>query len=45
MVTHEAHAAAYADRVVYLNDGKVVRELSDPTEESVLETIKEVASA
>jgi putative ABC transport system ATP-binding protein len=45
MVTHEAHAAAYADRVVFLNDGKIVRELSDPTEESVLETIKEVASA
>ena len=45
MVTHEAHAAAYADRVVFLADGKVVRELSDPTEASVLETIKEVASA
>src|SRR6476469_4159382 len=45
MVTHEAHAAAYADRVVFLADGKIVRELSDPTEASVLETIKEVASA
>ena len=43
MVTHEAHAAAYADRVVFLADGKIVRELSDPTEESVLEAIKEVS--
>ena len=44
MVTHEAHAAAYADRVVFLADGKIVHELMDPTEASVLETIKEVAS-
>jgi putative ABC transport system ATP-binding protein len=45
MVTHDAHAASYADRVVFLGDGKIVRELADPTEASVLETIKEVASA
>ena len=45
MVTHEAHAAAYADRVVFLADGKIVRELTEPTEASVLETIKEVAAA
>jgi putative ABC transport system ATP-binding protein len=44
MVTHEPHAAAYADRVVFLADGKIVRELSDPTEASVLEAIKGVAS-
>jgi putative ABC transport system ATP-binding protein len=44
MVTHEAHAASYADRVVFLADGKIVRELSDPTEAGVLEAIKEVAS-
>ncbi len=45
MVTHDAHAASYADRVVFLADGKIVRELSDPTEASVLEAIKEVAAA
>ena len=45
MVTHDAHAASYADRVVFLADGKIVRELTDPTEASVLETIKAVASA
>jgi putative ABC transport system ATP-binding protein len=44
MVTHEAHAASYADRVVFLADGKIVSELHDPTEASVLEAIKEVAS-
>ena len=43
MVTHEPHAAAYADRVIFLADGKVVREMADPTEASVLEAIKEVS--
>ena len=45
MVTHDAHAASYADRVIFLADGKIVRELTDPTEASVLEAIKEVAVA
>src|SRR5215212_4828939 len=45
MVSHDAHAASYADRVVFLADGKIVRELSEPTEASVLEAIKEVAAA
>src|SRR5947209_19378579 len=44
MVTHDAHAAAFADRVVFLADGKIVRELSEPTEASVLEAIKEVSA-
>jgi putative ABC transport system ATP-binding protein len=43
MVTHDAHAASYADRVIFLGDGKIVREMSDPTEASVLEAIKEVS--
>ena len=45
MVTHEAHAAAYADRVIYLTDGRVVSEIQQPTEESVLEAIKAAAAA
>jgi putative ABC transport system ATP-binding protein len=45
MVTHDAHAASYADRVVFLDDGKIVKQMSDPTEASVLEAIKEVAGA
>ena len=36
MVTHDPAAAAYADRVVFLGDGKVVGELADPTAESVI---------
>jgi putative ABC transport system ATP-binding protein len=44
MVTHEAHAAAYADRVVFLADGKIVREITEPTEANVLEAIKEVSA-
>jgi len=37
MVTHDPGAAAYADRVVFLVDGAIVKELDDPTKESVLE--------
>ncbi len=36
MVTHDPAAAAHADRVVFLADGRIVDELSDPTPESVL---------
>jgi putative ABC transport system ATP-binding protein len=45
MVTHDAHAASYADRVVFLDDGLIVKQLADPTEASVLEAIKEVATS
>jgi putative ABC transport system ATP-binding protein len=45
MVTHEAHAATYADRVIYLTDGRVVSEIQSPTEETVLEAIREAAAA
>jgi putative ABC transport system ATP-binding protein len=45
MVTHDAHAASYADRVVFLDDGLVVRHLANPTEASVLEALKEVSAA
>ena len=44
MVTHDAHAASYADRVIFLADGRIVEELADPTEAGVLEAIKEVAA-
>jgi putative ABC transport system ATP-binding protein len=35
MVTHDPVAAAYADRVVFLADGRVAGELRDPTAQSV----------
>jgi putative ABC transport system ATP-binding protein len=40
MVTHDARAASYANRVVFLADGRLVDELHDPTVNSVLDTIK-----
>jgi putative ABC transport system ATP-binding protein len=44
MVTHDAHAAAYADRVVFLADGRVVDEMRDPTAERVLDRLKSLES-
>ena len=40
MVTHDPLAAAYADRVVFLADGKLVAELRSPTADAVLEQMK-----
>src|SRR5699024_2384842 len=36
MVTHDPHAASYADRVVLLKDGAIVGQIDDPTADSVL---------
>ena len=30
MVTHDPYAAAYADRAVFLADGKIVHDMADP---------------
>jgi putative ABC transport system ATP-binding protein len=40
MVTHDPLAAAYADRVVFMADGKLVGELRAPTSDAVLEQMK-----
>ncbi|HEY6798488.1 MAG TPA: ABC transporter ATP-binding protein [Kineosporiaceae bacterium] len=40
MVTHDATAAAYADLVLFLADGRIVDELDAPTAERVLERMK-----
>ena len=47
MVTHDAGAAAWADRVVFLADGRIVDEMADPTAEAILDHMKhlEVGSA
>jgi putative ABC transport system ATP-binding protein len=39
MVTHDPGAAAYADRVVFLVDGRIVLELADPTREHILDVM------
>ncbi|GAA2671073.1 ABC transporter ATP-binding protein [Streptomyces aculeolatus] len=40
MVTHDPVAAGYADRVLYLADGRIVDEMWDPTSEQVLDRMK-----
>jgi putative ABC transport system ATP-binding protein len=42
MVTHDPVAASYADRVVFLADGEIVTELTDPTADTVLDTMKKL---
>jgi putative ABC transport system ATP-binding protein len=44
MVTHDPRAAAYADRVLFLADGRVVRELLAPTSDLVLDAIRELGT-
>jgi putative ABC transport system ATP-binding protein len=40
MVTHDANAASYSDRVLFLADGLIVDSLDDPTADSVLDRMK-----
>ena len=42
MVTHEARAAASADRILFLADGAIVRDLGGADEEQILETVRDV---
>lgn len=42
MVTHDAGAAAYADRVVFLADGRIEAELMNPTSATVLDRMKQL---
>jgi putative ABC transport system ATP-binding protein len=44
MVTHDARAASYADRVVFLADGRIVRELEHPTFSAVLDALKSLGA-
>ncbi|GAA0584946.1 ABC transporter ATP-binding protein [Kribbella sandramycini] len=45
MVTHDPTAASYADRVLFLADGRLRSELIDPTAETVLDTMKSLDPA
>ena len=40
MVTHDANAASYADRIVFLADGQIVDEMREPTADRVLDRLK-----
>jgi putative ABC transport system ATP-binding protein len=44
MVTHDAAAASFADRIVFLEDGRVVDEMLEPTTERVLDRLKSLES-
>ncbi|MFJ3172251.1 ABC transporter ATP-binding protein [Streptomyces roseus] len=44
MVTHDPVAAGYADRVVFLSDGRLVDEMSRPTPDRVLDRMKALDS-
>ncbi|MEU2041412.1 ABC transporter ATP-binding protein [Nocardia niwae] len=45
IVTHEPHAAGFADRVVFLADGRIVDEMRDPTADTVLDRMKALEQA
>jgi putative ABC transport system ATP-binding protein len=42
MVTHDAHGAGYADRVLFLADGRIVEELLSPSTDTILETVRKL---
>ena len=44
MVTHDPRAAAFAHRVLFLADGRLVAELTNPTQASVLEILGSLSS-
>jgi putative ABC transport system ATP-binding protein len=44
MVTHDPVAASYADRVLFLADGHIVDEMSNPTADSVFDYMKHLGS-
>lgn len=44
MVTHDAVAASYADRVLFLGDGRIVDEMLNPTTEGVFDYMKHLGA-
>jgi putative ABC transport system ATP-binding protein len=44
MVTHDAHAAAHADRVAFLADGRVVDQLDSPQPQQILARMADLAA-
>jgi putative ABC transport system ATP-binding protein len=41
MVTHDPHAASYADNVLFLADGQIIDEMPNPTTDRVLDRMKQ----
>ena len=44
MVTHDAGAASYSDRIVFLNDGRIVDEMREPTVDGVLDKVRTIGA-
>jgi putative ABC transport system ATP-binding protein len=45
MVTHDPYAASYADIVVFLADGRIIDQISGPTQDAVLERMRRLEPA
>ncbi|MDR0848732.1 MAG: ABC transporter ATP-binding protein [Propionibacteriaceae bacterium] len=43
MVTHDPFAASFGDRVLFLEDGRFVNELANPTMTSVMDTLRDLS--
>ncbi|MGH1490934.1 MAG: ABC transporter ATP-binding protein, partial [Acidimicrobiales bacterium] len=44
MVTHDPVAASYADRAVFLADGRITSDLYNPTPDTVLDHMLQLAN-
>ena len=44
MVTHDAGAASYSDRIVFLNDGRISDEMREPTVDGVLDKVRTIGA-
>jgi len=44
MVTHDPIAASYSDRVVFLADGRIVDDITEPTPDSILDAMKRLGN-
>ena len=45
MVTHDAHAAAIADRILFLADGLIVKDIGPSSAREILDALEEVTAA
>jgi putative ABC transport system ATP-binding protein len=44
MVTHDPHAAAVADRILFLEDGRIVREMAGASSDDIIAEMKELGA-
>jgi putative ABC transport system ATP-binding protein len=42
MVTHDPNVASYADRIIFLDDGKIIDEMTEPTPKKVLTRLQKI---